>query len=164
MSHDNVTPFRRPPRRPPPKRQSSGGLGFSSQRGRAVLAHLLALASFVSAFFFPFPPPDGAGLILILASCISLAFAFGAVALTTRYRFEGMPWTTTHHEHVIRTLLIGYSIWVLASALLFISQALAPVRFYAILIVLIWAVIRSGVGLVLAILRKPIPSPRGWLL
>ncbi len=162
MSHDNVTPFRRP-RRPPPKRQSSGG-GFNSQRGRAVLAHLLALASFACAFFFPFPPPDGAPLLIILASCISLALAFAAVALTMRYRFEGMPWTTTHHEHVIRTLLIGYSIWVVAGALLYVSPALAIVKFVAILIVLIWVVIRSGIGLVLAIMRKPINNPRGWLL
>jgi hypothetical protein len=28
----------------------------------------------------------------------------------------------------------------------------------------VWAVIRSGVGLVLAIMRRPIWRPKGWLL
>ncbi len=161
MPSDNVTPFRRPK---PVRPQQKGGLGFSTHRGKAVLVHLLTIATFVCAFFFPFPPEQDAPFYLYVASCISFALAIIAVTIAMPNRYSGMPWATTHHEHAIRTLLIGFVIWSLASALLYISMALYPVKFWIQIVVMLWALIRSGVGLVLAFMRKPIGNPRGWLL
>lgn len=160
---DNVTPFRRPPKRPVAPQQR-GGLGFQTHRGKAVLVHLLTIASYVCAFLFPFPMPPGAPLILVIASCFSLAFAFVTIALAMPNRYDAMPWAATHHEQAIRTLIIGYSIWVLASALTYVTSALGIVAYGVHLAVLVWAAIRSIFGLALALMRKPIPHPRGMLL
>lgn len=160
---DNVTPFRRPPKRPVAPQQS-GGMGFKTHRGKAVLVHIMVLASFACGFLFPFPAPQGTPLILVLASCISLAFAFAAIALAMPNRYDAMPWAATHHEQAIRTLVIGYCIWVLASALTYISPAFRDVAFWIHLGVLLWAALRSLVGLVLAVMRKPIRRPKGMLL
>jgi hypothetical protein len=65
---------------------------------------------------------------------------------------------------VFRTVLFGYALWTVASALTFVNGALAPVAIYTHLAIIIWALIRSGVGLVLAIMRRPIWRPKGWLL
>jgi uncharacterized membrane protein len=160
MSRDNVTPFRRPkPARP----QQSGGLGFKTHRGKAVLVHLLVVATYACAFFFPFPAPAGAPLVMVVASCVSLALAFATIALAMPNRYQGMPWAATHHEHAIRTLMIGFVLWMLASALTYISVALAFVAFWTRIGVLLWAAIRSCAGVVLALMRKPIPHPKGWL-
>jgi uncharacterized membrane protein len=163
MPSDNVTPFRRPPRRVQQKQQQ-GGLGFKTHRGKAVLIHILTLVTYALAYFFPFPAPPGSPIILVVASCISLAFAFMAIALAMPNRYDGMPWAATHHEHAIRTLFIGFAVWTLSSALSYINGALIVVAIYAHLAVLAWVAIRSGVGMVLALMRKPIPHPRGWLL
>ena len=157
---DNVTPFRRPkPKRP----QQQGGLGFKTHRGKAVLVHLLTMATYVCAFFFPFPPPGGSPLVLYVAGCISFALTIIAVTIAMPNRYSGMPWATTHHEHAIRTLLLGFVTWTLASALLYISTGLAPVTFWTHVAIMLWAALRSIVGLVLALMRKPISNPRGLL-
>ncbi|MBK8542433.1 MAG: hypothetical protein IPL62_02020 [Caulobacteraceae bacterium] len=157
---DNVTPFRRPkPKRP----QQQGGLGFKTHRGKAVLVHLLTMATYVCAFFFPFPPPGGSPLVLYVAGCISFALAIIAVTIAMPNRYSGMPWATTHHEHAIRTLLLGFVTWTLASALLYISTGLASVTFWTHVAIMLWAALRSIVGLVLALMRKPISNPRGLL-
>ncbi|MBP6690576.1 MAG: hypothetical protein KA153_11330 [Hyphomonadaceae bacterium] len=157
---DNVTPFRRPkPKRP----QQQGGLGFKTHRGKAVLVHLLTMATYVCAFFFPFPPPGGSPLVLYVAGCISFALAIIAVTIAMPNRYSGMPWATTHHEHAIRTLLLGFVTWTLTSALLYISTGLAPVTFWTHVAIMLWAALRSIVGLVLALMRKPISNPRGLL-
>ena len=157
---DNVTPFRRPkPKRP----QQQGGLGFKTHRGKAVLVHLLTMATYVCAFFFPFPPPGGSPLVLYVAGCISFALAIIAVTIAMPNRYSGMPWATTHHEHAIRTLLLGFVTWTLARALLYISTGLAPVTFWTHVAIMLWAALRSIVGLVLALMRKPISNPRGLL-
>jgi uncharacterized membrane protein len=158
---DNVTPFRRPkPQRP----QQRGGLGFQTHRGKAVLVQLLTLITYVCAFLFPFPPPPGTPLVLLLASCLTLALAFATVALAMPNRYDGMPWAATHHEHALRTLIYGFVVWTLGSALTYIHGSLLVVSFYVKLIVVIWAVLRSGVGLALAVMRKPVWNPKGWLL
>lgn len=149
---DNVTPFRRPPK--PVRPQQSGGLGFKTHRGKAVLGHLLTLAAFLLNFFFRVAPLSFLGLIVAIA----------AVVLVYSNRGEAMPWANTHHEHALRTLVIGYAIWVLASLLTFVSGALYAVTIYAQLAVLIWAGLRAAVALVLAIMRKPVPNPRGWFV
>jgi uncharacterized membrane protein len=159
----NVTPFRRPPRRIVQKQQQ-GGMGFKTHRGKAVLVQLLTLATYVCAFFFPFPPLPGVPLVVAIASCISLALAFGVVALAMPNRYDAMPWAATHHEHAIRTLLIGFVVWTLASALTFITGAFGIVAYFAHIAVLIWAVVRSGAGVALALLRRPVWHPTGWLL
>ena len=69
----------------------------------------------------------------------------------------------THHEHAIRTMLIGFVLWTLSSALTYISPIFAMPAFYFHLAIMLWAVLRSGVGVVLAFMRKPINNPRGML-
>lgn len=162
MPADNVTPFRRPPKRPTAPQQR-GGMGLKTHRGKAVLVHLLTLATYVCAILFPFPPPLGAPITLIIASCVSLALALGAVALAMSNRYDGMPWAVTHHEHALRTLVIGFVIWSLASALTLILAELAVVAVVAHIIVALWAAVRAIGGIVLAVMRKPIGNPRGWL-
>jgi uncharacterized membrane protein len=162
MPADNVTPFRRPPKRVQKRQQ--GGMGFKSHRGKAVLVQLLTLATFVSAFLFPFPSPPGVPLEIVIASCISLALALVTVVLATQNRYDAMPWATTHHEHALRTLLFGFAIWTFASALTYVNGIFVVVAVYVHIAVVIWAVIRSGVGIVLALMRRPVWNPKGWLL
>jgi uncharacterized membrane protein len=152
MPSDNVTPFRRPPKKPAVRQQ--GGLGLKSHRGKVVLAHLLTIAAFLLNFFLTAVP----------WSFISLAVAVAAVLLVYTNRGEAMPWANTHHEHALRTLIIGYAINVLASLLGMILGALAIVGFYITVAVTIWAVVRALIGLVLGVMRKPIPNPKGWLV
>lgn len=152
MSHDNVTPFRRPPKRPAVRQQ--GGLGLKSHRGKVVLAHVLTIGAFVLNFLLNTAP----------WSFLSLAVAIAAVVLVYSNRGEAMPWANTHHEHALRTLIIGYAINVLASLLGLISGALVMVGFYVTLGVTVWAVLRAVIALVLGVMRKPIPNPHGWLI
>ena len=163
MSRDNVTPFR--PRRPPPK-PKGGGFNVNSHRGKAVLVQFLTLAAFALNVIFGAPP----------LSWLALAVAIGAVAIAASNRQDAMPWAQTHHEHALRTLLIGYVISTLARVIWeFVIRPLPllspqtttylALGFFGIqILVLLWVLIRAGVGLVLAILRKPIWHPRGWLL
>lgn len=139
-------------------------MGWQTHRGKAVLVHILTLMTYVSAWFFPFPPPPGATIIFIVASVVSLVFAFMAVTLAMQNRYEGMPWAATHHEQAIRTLIIGFVLWTVASALQFITPALAIVSSVVHIAVALWAVLRSVVGIVLALMRKPTLNARGWLL
>lgn len=152
MPSDNVTPFRRPPKKPVVRQQ--GGLGLKSHRGKVVLAHLLTIAAFVLNFFLKTPP----------MSFIALAVAIAAVLLVYTNRGEAMPWANTHHEHALRTLIIGYAINVLASLLGLILGALAIVGFFITVAVTIWAIVRAVIALVLGVMRKPIPNPKGWLI
>lgn len=152
MPADNVTPFRRPPKRVQQRQQ--GGMGFKTHRGKAVLVHILTIAAFVLNFVFP------TGLPSLLGAAVGLA----AALLAYSNRYDGMPWAATHHEHVFRTVLIGYSLWTVASAVTYVNGALAPVAMYAHLAIIVWALIRSGIGLVLAVMRRPIWHPKGWLV
>ncbi len=147
---DNVTPFRR---RPPPKPVQRSG-GVSSHRGKAVLVQALSLAAFGLSFFLPAPP----------LSYLALAVGVAGAAIAFSNRADAMPWAQTHHEHALRTLIGGYAIWTLSSLLGYINGALIVVTFYIHIAVLVWVAIRAGIGLVLAILRKPIANPRGPLL
>jgi uncharacterized membrane protein len=61
-------------------------------------------------------------------------------------------------------LIIGYALWVLAGLLVLINGALIAITIYLQLGVAIWAVIRAVIALVLGIMRKPIPNPKGWLI
>lgn len=153
MPADNVTPFRRPPP-PKPVRRQQEGWGFKTHRGKAVLAHLLTIAAFAVNFFVRMPPWSFIGLVVGLA----------AFLLVYSNRGQAMPWANTHHEHALRTLIIGYSIWILASLLTLISGALFTITMYIQLAVLLWTGVRALIGLVLAIMRKPIPNPKGWLV
>ena len=158
---DNVTPFR--PRRPPQK-PKGGGLNIQSHRGKAVLAQTLTLAAFVLTAIWPLPP----------LSYFGLAVAVAAVAVAVSNRGQSMPWASTHHEHALRTLLFGYTVTVLVSVtgLLLppgmtppdVTAAVGLMQIWTPRIVLIWAGIRSGVGIVLAIMRRPIWHPTGLLL
>jgi uncharacterized membrane protein len=146
----NVTPFRRPK---PPKPKSS--LNVQSPRGRAVLVQALTLACFVLNYYFAGIPWG----LLALAPGI----AAGLIAMDNRY--APMPWARTHHEFALRTLIIGMVALTLISLLSFIPLGLlAPVIFWGRIVVIVWAVLRALMGLVLAILRRPIPNPTGLLI
>ncbi len=156
---DNVTPFR--PRRPPPKPKSRFNL--ASHRGRAVAAQALALVAFAMNFQL-----TGA------SNWIAWGVGVAAVAIAASNRNTAMPWAATHHEHVLRTLVIGSVISTLSVVTLNLTAlmhapiaVLTPVtiaNFWIQLGVLIWAAIRAGIGLILAIIRRPIWHPRGILL
>jgi uncharacterized membrane protein len=150
---DNVTPFRRPPKRPVAPQQQ-GGLGFKTHRGKVVLAHLLTIAAFTLNVIFRAPP----------LSFLGLAVGVGAAVLVYTNRGAAMPWANTHHEHALRTLIIGYAIWALAGALMLINGAFLPVTLFGQLAIALWALIRAVIALVLGIMRKPIPHPRGILV
>lgn len=151
MPADNVTPFRRPPKRTVAPQQS--GLGFKTHRGKVVLAHVLTIGAFVLNVFFRMPP----------LSFLGMAVGIGAVALVYVNRGAAMPWANTHHEHALRTLMIGYSIWVLASLLTYVHPVLGIATIYIQLAVALWAVVRAVIALVLGVMRKPVPNPYGWL-
>lgn len=153
MPADNVTPFRRPPKRAPAPQQS-GGLGFKTHRGKAVLSQALTLAAFALNFFLSAPP----------WSFIGLAVGIAAAFIAYSNRGAAMPWANTHHEHALRTLVLGYSIWLLASMLVYVHGSLGVATIFIHIIVVIWAALRSGIGLVLAIMRKAVPRPHGWLV
>jgi uncharacterized membrane protein len=152
MPSDNVTPFRRPPKRVQQRQQ--GGLGLKSHRGKAVLVHLLTLTAFALDLVFP------TGIEAYIGMGVGLAAAF----LAYSNRYDGMPWAATHHEQVFRTLLLGFSVWTIANALSFVNGAFGIVVVYIHLAIIVWAAIRSGVGLVLALMRRPIPHPKGMLI
>lgn len=151
MPSDNVTPFRRPK---PVRPQSQGGLGIKTHRGKVVLAHLLTIAAFVLNF----------ALRSIPWSFIGLVVAIAAVVIVYSNRGAAMPWANTHHEHALRTLIIGYALWVVAGLLVMINGALVTVTIFLQLGIAIWAVLRAVVALALGVMRKPIPNPRGWFI
>lgn len=147
---DNVTPFRRPK---PVRPQQRGGLGLKTHRGKVVLVHLLTVAAFVLNLMLP--PPW---------SLIGMAVAIAAIVLATSNRGQAMPWANTHHEHAVRTLVIGYAVWLLGSALGLIHGSLTIASFYVYIAVTVWASVRALIALVLGVMRKPVPNPRGWLI
>ncbi|HYD87629.1 MAG TPA: hypothetical protein VEA80_09155 [Vitreimonas sp.] len=152
MSHDNVTPFRRPPKRPAVRQQ--GGWGMKTHRGKVVLAHLLTIAAFALNLVFRFPP----------LSYLGLAVGIAGVVLVYSNRGAAMPWANTHHEHALRTLMIGYAIWALGSLLSFVHDALTPATLFIQFGAAIWAVLRAVIALALGVMRKPVPHPHGWLV
>lgn len=165
MSSDNVTPFRRPPPRPV-RPQQQGGMGFKTHRGKAVLAHLLTLACFAAPFLFgPLVGPD-------LSRFIGIGIGIAAAVIAYSSRETATPWAATHHEHILRTLMIAFVLLTILSLPSYVvSRELTgfwnfytPIYFWTYVVILIWVLIRSGIGLILAGLRKPIWHPRGLLL
>lgn len=151
MPSDNVTPFRRPK---PVRPQQQGGLGIKTHRGKVILAHLLTIAAFSLNFIFRAPPLSFIGLVIGVA----------AVVIVYSNRGAAMPWANTHHEHALRTLVIGYALWVVAGLLVLVNGSLVMITIYLQLAVALWAAIRAIIALVLGVMRKPIPNPRGWLI
>jgi uncharacterized membrane protein len=151
MPSDNVTPFRRPK---PVRPQQQGGLGIKTHRGKVVLAHVLTIAAFAANFALRTVPWSFIGMIIGIA----------AVVIVFSNRGAAMPWANTHHEHALRTLIIGYSLWVLAGLLVLINGSLVTITIFLQLGIAIWAVARAGVALVLGVMRKPVPNPRGWFV
>ncbi len=150
---DNVTPFRRP--RPPPKPARGPSFNLQSQRGKAVLVQLLVVACFAATYFLP-----GA-----LWSLIGVAFGIAAVLIAQTNRLDGMPWARTHHEHAMRTVIIGAAAWMLLSVFLILQIGfLIPVVFYGQIAICVWAGARGLIGAVLAVMRRPIWNPKGLLV
>lgn len=159
----NVTPFRRPPPRPV-RPQQSGGIGLKTHRGKVLLVHILTLACFVVPFVL-------GGLPMVQFVGLGLGIAAAVIAYSTR--MEAMPWAATHHEQALRTLLIAFLIMtVLSLPSYLISRDTSPaitgvyfqIYFWGRIVVLIWAGLRALIGLVLGMMRKPVPNPRGWLV
>jgi uncharacterized membrane protein len=154
MPSDNVTPFRRPPPRPIRPQQSGGGMGLKTHRGKVVLVHVLTIAAFALNLAFRAPPLSFIGLVVGIAG----------IVLAYSNRGEAMPWANTHHEHAMRTLVIGYAIWVLGSVLTLIHGSLVVVTIFVWIAVALWAGLRALAALVLGVMRKPIPHPHGWFI
>jgi uncharacterized membrane protein len=53
---------------------------------------------------------------------------------------------------------------MVAGLLILINGALYPITIYLQLGIAIWAVLRAVVALVLGVMRKPVPNPRGWFI
>ncbi len=152
MPADNVTPFR--PRRPPPKPPRQR-FNLQSQRGKALLVQALTLTCFACTFFLTAAP----------WSYVGLAFGVAAVAIAASNRTEGMPWARTHHEHALRTVIIGAVAWTLLSLLLFIPYGpIVLVVFWGRVAIALWTGARALIGVGLALFRRPIPNPRGPLI
>jgi uncharacterized membrane protein len=164
MTRDNVTPFR--PRRPQPK-PPSPKRALTSHRGKAVLVQGLTIAAFALNFLWQLPP----------LSYLVMMVAIAAAVIAYSSRQEAMPWAATHHEHAFRTLLIGWSIITIIrlptlffpreaaddatyNTILLVGRAI----FWGTVIVTVWAGVRALIGLVLALMRRPIWHPRGWLV
>lgn len=161
MPNDNITPFRRPPKRAAAPQQS-GGMGFQTHRGKAVLSQLFTLIAF--SVNLAVPLTLGASPYYTLGWIVGLAIAIAAGLFAYSNRGSSNPWANTHHEHALRTLIIGWAIWTLGSLLGYIHGALAVGTIFVWALVALWAVIRAGIGIVLALMRKPIPNARGWLI
>lgn len=151
MPRDNITPFR--PRRPPPRAPSGQGMGLTTHRGKAVLVQALTIITFLAMFFIAVRP----------WSYLPLAIGVAAVAIAFTNRQEAMPWARTHHEHALRTILIGYAIWALSEVILGLFGPLVMWILIIHIAVLLWVAVRSIVGVVLAAMRKPISHPTGIL-
>ena len=150
MSSDNVTPFRPRPKKKP-VRPAGEGLGLNTHRGRAVLSQGLALIACVLNFLYQTPP----------MSFIPLVFAIAGVLIAMSYRRTGMPWAQTHHEHALRTIIITFIVTMLASLAASLFGVLGIVALVVIVVVTLWAAVRAAVGLVMAVMRKPIANPTG---
>jgi uncharacterized membrane protein len=167
---DNVTPFRRPKPRPVAPQQS-GGWGFRTHRGKVVLVHVLTLIAFLAAIsgtpivnqLFADPSAAIIGQARAVAWIVGIVAAIAAAVISYSNRGAAMPWANTHHEHALRTLIIGYAIWVLAGLLTYIHNVLAVATVFIQAGVFLWAFLRAGVALVLGVMRKAIPNPHGWL-
>jgi uncharacterized membrane protein len=167
---DNVTPFRRPKPRPVAP-QRGGGMGFKTHRGKVVLVHTLTLIAFIAAILgtpainilFANPTEGLIAQARLVSWIVGLVAAIAAVVVAYSNRGAAMPWANTHHEHAMRTLLIGYAIWVVAGLLVYIHDVLVIATIFIQVGVFIWAALRAGVALVLGIMRKPIGNPRGVL-
>jgi uncharacterized membrane protein len=167
---DNVTPFRKPKPRPVAPQQGRG-LGFKTHRGKVVLVHVLTLIAFLAAisgtpvigFLFADPSAPLIAQARAVSWIVGIVAAIAAAVIAYSNRGAAMPWANTHHEHALRTLMIGYAIWVLAGLLIYIHGVLAIVTIFIQAGVFIWASLRGSVALVLGAMRKPVPNPRGWL-
>lgn len=167
---DNVTPFRRPKPRPVAP-QRGAGMGFKTHRGKVVLVHVLTLVAFIAAisgtpilaFIFTEPSAALMGQMRMVGWIVGIVAAIAAAIISYSNRGAAMPWANTHHEHALRTLVIGYAIWTLASLLTYIHGILGIATIFIQAGVFIWAAVRASVALVLGAMRKPIPNPHGWL-
>ena len=120
----------------------------------AVLTHALTIAAFVLSVLFRAPPLSFAGpAVAVIAALIAYAHGRGTPA-----------GAAAHYEHALRTLVIGYFIWILAVALERINGALLTITLYIQLAVALWAILRAALALGIALTHRPAPNPHGWLV
>lgn len=152
MPSDNVTPFRPRPSPPKPRRRL---FNLQSQRGKALLVQALTAICFALTYVLDAPP----------WSYVGLAFGIAGVAIAMGNRQDGMPWARTHHEHAMRTIVIGAAAWTLLTVFLLIPFApLIPIVYWGRIAIVAWTCIRALIGLGLALFRRPIPNPRGLFI
>lgn len=143
----NVTPFRPRPKTPPPR----GSRGFDPQRPqhKVLLMHGLTAVAFLLNWWLAFP-----------LSLLGLGAGIGAVAIAQSNRREGMPWAQTHHEFGVRTLLLGAAVWVVAGLFVMLPiPGVATAVELVQLVVLVWVLARTAMGVWRALNRKPTPNP-----
>lgn len=155
---NNVTPFR--PRR---KEKRSAGERIRTPRGQVLLMHGLTLIGFglsiANRIFFA----GSSDIWLSSLPWIALALGVAAVAIAASQRETGMPWTRTHHEMGLRTILIGAVAMMLASLLGFIPF-INPFIGLVILAIGAWVGLRASYGFIAGFLRLPMPRPRSLLI
>jgi uncharacterized membrane protein len=161
MSRDNVMPFR--PRRPRPK---GPRFNLQSPRGKAILVEALTLAAVLLSALPYAPIVWPAPLVMGPVLCyLPLLPGLAALMAAAGNMSAAMPWARTHHEFVVRTLVIAGCAMVLFSLLIYVPAALfGAIAFYGRVAALLWAGLRALIGLILAIARRPIPHPRGLLI
>jgi uncharacterized membrane protein len=99
-----------------------------------------------------------------LVSWIGLGFGVAALAISASKRDEGAFWARSHFEFVLRTLIVGGVVWVLATIVGIIPILGWIVAWIAKPVVMIWVVVRSAVGFLRASETKAIANPTTWLI
>lgn len=121
---------------------------------QAMLSHGLAIACFALFFF------TTGGLM----DYVAIGIGFAALAIAASKRDEPPAWAATHHEFALRSMLIGGSLWMVASVI-----GIVPILGWTIawgikICVLGWLGIRSVVGMLRARDRLPMARPRSLML
>lgn len=100
-----------------------------------------------------------------LVKLLPLIPGIAALFIAIENRTAAMPWARTHHEFALRTLVIAGCATTLFGLLGFIPfPIVGMVGLVGILVSLLWAFLRAGIGTGLAVFRRAIPHPTGLLL
>jgi uncharacterized membrane protein len=148
----------RPLRPTPPQKK---GFDARDPENLAKINYGLAMAAFAITWAFGSP-----------LDLIGLGIGVAAVAIAASKREEGVSWLRSHHEFVLRTVIIGGVAWTLLSLVGWIFGALpligGMIKFVAYVVgqplIVLWVVVRSVVGFARLQGRKPNPNPVSLLL
>jgi uncharacterized membrane protein len=139
----------RPLRPPPPKK----AFDLRDPETLARTVYATALGAFVILWLGKGP-----------VDMIGLGLGVAALAIAVSKRDEATPWLRTHHEFVLRTIVIGGAVWTLA-ALLYIIPFIGGVFIAGIHIAtLLWVLARCVFGFMKLASRKAIANPTTLLI